>query len=261
VGGLLGQGASRRVEVYNPTTDRWRGAPDLPVSLHHVMTAFYRGELVVLGGWIPNGNNISAVTSDRVLALRGGAWVDLSKLNHARAAGAAAVVGNSLVVVGGQADGKLVTPTEIFDGTRWRDGADIPTARDHLAAATDQRYLYAVGGRVLGADRNLGTLERYEPLSDRWVKLPDMPTPRGGLGAAVTTGRLVALGGEFPTGVFATAESFNLTTQVWSSLPDLPTGRHGLGVAAIGPTVYAVVGGLQPAHSAPSPIGEAMDLA
>ena len=53
--------------------------------------------------------------------------------------------------------------TEVFDGESWTDVADMPTPREHLGAASDGRYLYAVGGRELSADKNLGTLERYDP--------------------------------------------------------------------------------------------------
>ena len=46
------------------------------------------------------------------------------------ARGRGAVVGEKIVVVGGQADQKLVRQTEVFDGKRWTDVADIPTPRD-----------------------------------------------------------------------------------------------------------------------------------
>ena len=83
--------------------------------------------------------------------MRDGAWQNLPRLNHPRAAAAAAVVGDKIVVTGGQADGKLVPQTEVFDGDGWKDVADIPTRREHLGAASDGRYLYAVGGRELSA--------------------------------------------------------------------------------------------------------------
>ena len=45
-----------------------------------------------------------------------------------RAAAAAAVVGDKIVVVGGQADGKLVPQTEVYeDGEGWTDVDEIPT--------------------------------------------------------------------------------------------------------------------------------------
>ena len=52
-----------------------------------------------------------------------------------------------------------------------RTCADIPTPREHLGAASDGRYLYAVGGRNALRGQELGALERYDPASDSWTKL------------------------------------------------------------------------------------------
>ena len=105
-------------------------------------------------------------------------------------------MGDKIVVVGGQADGKLVRQTEVFDGKRWTDVAELPTPREHLAAASDGRYLYAVGGRDLSAAKNLPTLERYDPADDSWTKLDDMPDAVGSVGAAYVDGLVVTVGGE-----------------------------------------------------------------
>ena len=115
-------------------------------------------------------------------------------------------MGNKLIVAGGQDDRQLVPSTEVFDGTSWSEVAAMPTPRDHLAAVSDGHYFYAVGGRTLSADQNLGAVERYDPTDDHWDELPKMPTPRGGLGAAIVGTRLVTVGGEGPTSVFNTVE-------------------------------------------------------
>jgi N-acetylneuraminic acid mutarotase len=246
------------VEGYDPVINSWKSGPDLPAPLHHAMAASFHGRLVVLGGWIPAGDDLSAETTNRVLALRGGKFVALPAMRRRRAAGAAAVVGDKLVVVGGQADGDLVAETEVFDGRRWRGGAPMPTPRDHLAVASDGRYLYAVGGRELGPDRNLAAFERYDVRADRWTKLASLPTPRGGLGAAIVGRRLVTVGGEGSTNVFGTVESFDLVTGRWSRLPDLPTPRHGVGVAAIGSRLYVLGGAREPGHLNSSTVSESL---
>ena len=139
---------------------------------------------------------MTSVASDRVYALRGDRWVRLPPLKHARGAAAAAVVGDRIVVVGGQADGKLVPQTEVFDGQRWTDAARMPTPREHLGAASDGRYLYAVGGRELSAAENVGALERYDPANDSWSKLAAMPKVVGSVGVTFVAGRVIAVGGE-----------------------------------------------------------------
>ena len=251
-GGLTGDsdGVAVDVQGFESAIDTWKLAPPLPIELHHAMAVSYQGRLVVLGGWTPEGGQLSGAESDRVFMRGENGWRDLARLNRPRAAGAAVVVGDKIVVVGGQADKKLVTTTEVFDGSAWHDveGA-MPTLREHLAAATDGQYLYAVGGRNLSSDKNLAALERYDPEKDQWTRLKEMPTARGGLGAAVVDGRLVTVGGEHPTGVFGTVEAYDIASNTWSPLADLKTPRHGLAVAAVENSLYAIGGADKPSHT------------
>ncbi len=263
-GGLVADGVTTSVEGYEIASNSWREVTDLPLALHHHMTATFGSDLVVLGGWSPQGALLSATVSDRVLALRGGEWLDLPPLLQPRAAGAAANVGGMIVVVGGQdTAGQLATTTEVFDGQEWREGAPLPTPREHLAAATDGTYLYVVGGRVLSADTNLATVERYDPAADEWDSLPDLTTARGGLAATVVGGRtLVAIGGERVLGVFDEVEALDLgdPEAEWVELPRLPTGRHGLAAASVGSTIVTVGGALEPTHSTSTDVVEVIGV-
>jgi non-specific serine/threonine protein kinase len=223
------------------------------------MAVEYRGELVVMGGYITAGDNVFGPASDRVFALRDSGWSELARLRRPRGAGAAAVVNDGIVVVGGANESDLIGPTEVFDGTRWRDSAPIPTPRDHLAAASDGRAVFAVGGRPLDSARNFRALERFDPATDSWERLAPMPTPRGGLGAAVHDGRLIVMGGEEPAGVIAAVEQFDIVRGAWSPLPPMRTPRHGIGAAVVGSAVYALDGGLRPGLD-PAPTAEALAL-
>jgi Protein kinase domain/Kelch motif len=261
VGGVgVGSSGSRRIEGYDPVIAGWKSGPDLPVRLHHEMAVTYKGELIVIGGWIPEGSNPSAETSDRVFALRGGKWVRLPSLDRPRAAGAAAVVGDRIVVVGGQAGGRLLATTEVFDGKEWSTKAPIPTPREHLAAASDGQFIYAVGGRALSPDKNSAALERYEPGTDSWQPLPDMPTARGGLGAAIANGHLFAVGGESSTDALGEVESYSLASEDWSKAPSMRTPRHGIAVVALDRSLYALGGAARPGHASASRTAEALRL-
>ena len=260
LGGLGDGGATPKVEGYDPAIDTWKAGPDLPLPLHHAMAVTYRDELVVLGGWVPQGADLSAAASDRVFVLRGGSWAELPRLRRPRAAGAAVVADDRIVVVGGQAGGALVAPTEVFDGTQWRDAPALPTPRDHLAAVSDGRFVYVVGGRLLAADKNLPTFERYDPTTRHWSRLPDLPTARGDLGAALVGRRLLTLGGEQPTGVFDTVESFDLDARTWSALPPMRTPRHGMAVLSLGTSVYTLAGAHEPTHAHASHTADVLDV-
>ena len=198
LGGLHEGVALQTVESYDPVTGVWQTQPPLPIPLHHAMAATYRGEVVVLGG----ASGELTQSSNKVFALRGGSWVELPGLTHARAAAAAAVVGDKLVVAGGQNAKQIVPQTEVFDGTAWHDAANMPTPREHLAAVSDGTYVYTVGGRFLSSDKNSAALEQFDPQSGSWTTLPPMPTPRGSFGATFIDGRILAVGGEEPTRVW-----------------------------------------------------------
>ncbi|HEX2808159.1 MAG TPA: kelch repeat-containing protein, partial [Kineosporiaceae bacterium] len=250
IGGLANGVATAKTLIYDPAIQTWTPGPDLPLPLHHAMAVNYQGELVVIGGFIAQGTQLTAITSNQVYRLRDGLhWESWSPLHHARGAGAAGVIGNRIVVVGGAAGGLLVPSTEIFDGTSWHDGAPVPIPGDHLAAVSDGSALYAVGGRNLTANLNSAALHRYDLAGDRWTRLADMPTARGGLGAAMVDGRIIAVGGEGPTTVFGTVESYDTVTGIWSALANVHAPRHGMAVAAVNSQLYAIAGAGRPGHT------------
>jgi len=259
VGGIGVKASSTTTKVYEPETGRWSTGPGLPVPLHHAAAVTYRGDAVVIGGFVP-GDELTSGQSDRVYVLRGDSWKRLPSLNHARAAAAAAVVGGKMVVVGGQADGKLVRQTEVFDGERWTDAAAMPTPREHLAAASDGRYLYAVGGRDLTAAANLPALERYDPANDSWTKLDDMPRNVGSVGVAYVRGRVLAVGGEGITHPFDAVQAFDVTSNRWSPLPALPAPRHGVAVTGLGNSLYAIGGARAAGHVQATDAVDVLDL-
>ena len=172
----------------------------------------------------------------------------------------AAVVGDKLVVTGGQNDKQLVPQTEVFDGKSWQQAADLPTPREHLAAVSDGVYVYAVCGRFLSADKNSASFDRFDPETGKWDKLVDMPTPRGSYGATFIDGRIVAVGGEEPTRVLATVEMYDIADGKWSTLAPIGTPRHGEVVAAVGNTVYCIGGANRPTHEGPIANVEALDF-
>jgi serine/threonine protein kinase/N-acetylneuraminic acid mutarotase len=259
IGGIGRTSSSTTTKVYNTSTRTWATGPGLPLPLHHHAAVTYKGEAVVIGGFIP-GAELTSGQSDRVFALRGGAWVPLPRLNHARAAAGAAVVGDKIVVFGGQADGKLVPQTEVFDGERWTDVAELPTPREHIGAASDGRYAYAVGGRALSADQNTGTLERYDPESDTWTKLDSMPEAAGSVGATYAAGRVFAIGGESTTSVSDSVQAYDIPKGRWSKLPSLPTARHGVAAATLDGAVYAIGGATEPGHVGSTKEADVLDL-
>jgi hypothetical protein len=194
------------------------------------------------------------VPLDGVTVLAGGQPKRGARTDSARRR-AAAVVGDKIVVVGGRTGTpeQLVSQTEIFDGKAWHDGKDILVPGDHLTAASDRSYLYAVGGRRFISRNDTNAVQRYEPATDQWTRLPSLPKPVSGAGAGIIGGQLLVAGGESTIpAVVSTVLAYDLTasTASWTALPSLTQGRHDLAVAAVGNTLYAIGGSTQPGHTA-----------
>ncbi|MEW6252170.1 MAG: kelch repeat-containing protein [Planctomycetota bacterium] len=127
--------------------------------------------------------------------------------------------------------------------------ASLNTARQENAGALLRGRAYAVGG--LGSGNSvLDSVERYDPVSNRWSFVADLPLTRHHPGVATIEGRaglpdrLYVVGGyldEFTAQqeVFAYDPDHN----AWGRVADLPEPRAAGAAVAIGGLVY-FVGGL-----------------
>ena len=265
IGGFAeGGGTVATVEVYEPATDSWSEGPDVPIAVNHAMATGRRGNVFVLGGY--RGPGLTRPTR-RAFLLRSGRWRALPRMPYPVAAGGAVRIGDRIFIVGGvrandAGEHVLSDHTLVYDisDDRWRVRPPVTTLRQHLGAAAFDGKVYVVGGRTHGLDSNLGVVERLDPTTGEWEKLPDLPTARGGLAATATdNGYVVAVGGESPSGTNPEAEAFEVSSGSWLSLSPLPTPRHGLAVVAVGNVVYVIGGGPEPGLTY-SDANEAIDL-
>jgi N-acetylneuraminic acid mutarotase len=234
VGGYVPWGdTSAQADAYRPATRRWRRLPDLPVAVNHAMAATWRGKAVVVGGYVARN-----APSDRAFVLENGRWRELARLPAGRAAGGAAVIGDTLYVAAGIGPAGLTRASYALDlrRNRWRQ-IPGPTPREHLAVTATGGRVYALAGRTAGLDTNLRAFESWKPPG---------PVARGGTGATAVGRTIVSVGGEAPGGTIASVYAFDTASKRWRRLPDLPTPRHGLGVVTTGRTVYVIAGGPQP---------------
>jgi len=217
-----------RVETFDVRTRRYGRAPSTPVPLDHAGMVTYGGEIYVVGGY-ENGES-----SNRLFRYspRSRRWSELPGMRVARGGMVAEVVGNRLYVAGG-AEETDKEPTSIvesysFASEEWRAEPDMPTPSQHVAGASLDGKLYAIGGRNPG-DLSLDLFERFDPASGRWERLPALPFGSGGLAATATGDRVIAIaGGDDDEGwVTPAVWAFDPGAGRWSRLPDLRVPRHG----------------------------------
>jgi hypothetical protein len=263
LGGLTQDGlASAQVDVYDPATDRWSRAPDLPMALHHAGAGVLGNRLYVVGGyssgaWAPQAGVYS-------LGLLETSWRAEPPLAGPRGALAVASDGRQLVAVGGVGSGD-VRRTEILEAgaSSWRPGPDLAVQREHLGATAAGGRFYAVAGRMGSLESNRDSVESLALGEASWRAEPKLNESRGGIGAASpgsrpagrggktrpagrggTTGPCVA-GGEAPGGrTIAPVEC--LSGGAWAVVAELEVPRHGLAVVAVGNRLHVIGGGPRP---------------
>jgi N-acetylneuraminic acid mutarotase len=256
-GGLTGSSeasaqATKQTEYFDTALHVWNNGPPLPFAVHHAMLVTYKNQLWLIGGFLTSPTNLEAAASNKVLILKNGHWTSGPSLHHARAAGAAVVVGNKIVVFGGRTGGKVeaeVKPTEVFDGKSWHDAASIPFPGDHLGAVSDGTYAYAIGGRNLKSSANNNHLQRFDPVTGQWSQLTPLPVANSDMGVVYVDGQIVTFGGENAFSVFNTVRSYNLATKAWLTLPNMAQARHGMGAAVVGNSIYSIDGAQLPGHA------------
>ncbi|WGW02288.1 Kelch repeat-containing protein [Tropicibacter oceani] len=157
---------------------------------------------------------------------------------------------------------------EFFDCAThtWTSGGNFPANRNHYAAVlVDDRYIYAIGGRLdASSDFDLTNQVIRHDLETNEVCWPGtiapLPTPRASLTAVVgKDGLIYALGGLNDAGDLDTVEAFDPAANEWHSKAPMLMPRRDFS-AVVGPSGHIyVLGGMT--QGASVPYGERYDPA
>lgn len=183
------------VEVYDPQSDTWSKAPEMPTPRADLTASVVDGRIYAIGGTRHVAIDALGIVEMYDPASR--IWVRKTDMPTPRLHLTSAVAGGEIFVIGGGPEWPVPLATvEIYDPVTdsWSRGADMPTPRTGAWCSVLNGKIYVVGG--LGWDNEaLSTVEVYDPATDRWETAPDMPTPRFLMAAETVEGRLYVLGG------------------------------------------------------------------
>lgn len=195
---------------YDPQGDEWKRRADLPAARGAGAAAVIDAKIYVAGG-LRQGSVDDFAVYDPALDQ----WEILPAMPSARDHLGAAAIGGAFYAVGGRAQ-SLYAALEVFDPVQraWSTRSPMPTARGGLAVAALNGLLFAMGGEgnPNDVDGIFHETEAYDPVADRWRRLPDMRTPRHGTGAAVAGEAILVPGG-------ATVASFGATAVCEALVP------------------------------------------
>jgi len=256
-GGLDSAGRpTRHAYRYDPSTDRWERISDLPAPRHGMPLVVWGDTLYALGGF--SGRELRAERTMWTYRADRDLWVDRPQLPAPRGAGAATVVDDLIVLVGGLmrfSDGGLVAACAVYEPKvhAWIEVWPLPTLRDHLTAQAVDGIVYVIGGRLLSAAQNYDVVEAYHPrllAGGRWSGRDAMPIPIGDLASVVINRKIHTFGGETPNEVLDKHEVYDPARDSWSEAEPLPTPRHGVAAATVNGRVFVIGGSPKPGIAA-----------
>ena len=128
-----------------------------------------------------------------------------------------------------------------------RNIAPMNIARYNFGLISFRGCLYAVGGwtKDNGTDISTRTMEKYDPIKNKWSLLPSMQQGRGiWAGYAVVGDKICVAGGrDRDCNKLSSVEVFNATTEKWmGGIPEMSKKRSGLSCASLNGELY-VLGG------------------
>lgn len=215
-----------------------RRRPDLTgtKNLAKTQKAILVGLLAILVIVIPGHNPVFG---------QGGSWTIKASMPTGRFGVAVGVVNGILYVVGGAANGVILSTVEAYNPSTdtWTTMASMPTSRYAAGAGVVDGILYVVGG-FSASDQALATVEAYNPSTNTWSMRAAMPTPRYGLGVGVLNEILYAFGGFDlrKQTFFATVEAYDPQSDTWTTKASMSTPRFLPGSGVVDRTLYAVGG-------------------
>jgi N-acetylneuraminic acid mutarotase len=246
VGGFA-EDNQHRTLVYEPQTDVWRTAADVPHEIHHANVAVAGGKLYVFGGGHQASDHVQIYDPAR------NHWSEGRPMPTPRTAVATAVVGGRIHVIGGSPSitfGLAVSTHEVYDPATdsWSALAPLPLASEHVFAGVLGGRIFVVGGR--SALVNLAATQIYDPATDRWSSGAPLPAATSGMAVQVFRDRLYVFGGENlqTRAVVPSVQRYDPGADRWEVLGSLPVAVHGVASAVHGDAIY-LFGGSRAAAS------------
>ncbi len=263
-GGFPGQ-ILKSVEAYDPAADTWVKKADMPTARFALSTSVVDGIVYAIGGTSDGDTSFSTLEAYDPAA---DTWTRKADMPTARMWLSTSVVDGIIYAIGGakrvQAGAQLST-VEAYNPVTdtWVKKADMPMARGWLSTSVADGIIYAIGGSEgePAGDRDLSTVEAYDPATDTWTRKADMPTATGGISTSVVDRIIYAFGGNIGGEAgfkIATVAAYDPAKDTWTPKADMPTARVALSTSVVNGHIYAI-GGWSQFPDAPTNVVEEFD--
>jgi N-acetylneuraminic acid mutarotase len=236
--GGLGAGSEGKVQVYDPATNRWSLAADMPFAVGSSSSAAISGRVYVAGGIIGSTSTSRAARYDPAK----NTWTELPPMPAARNHAASGTDGRRFYIFGGRGPGS-------GDSNTVANGFDTVQIYDPV------RNVWLTSDAPAGSGAATGSTLR------------PLPQARGGTGKALFyRGNFYVMGGETLTGAGATLQHvydrvdvYNPLANTWRLAAPMPTARHGVFPLLYAGRAYLPGGGIRSGNSS-SAVLEVLNL-
>jgi DNA-binding CsgD family transcriptional regulator len=239
IGGVNDDGATGRVEVYDPQLDAWTTRSPKPTAVGLVAGVSLGAKIYVPGGF---DADMQPQTVFEVYDPVEDAWVTVAPLPTPLGAYGLVALEGQIYLFGGSDGTGFVETAYRYDPEEdtWTELAPLKRPRGFLAAAALGDSIYVVGG--FDGEHELSDCDVYDPASDRWAPCPPMEAGRGGLALVAVREQLYALGGGMER-YLAFNERYDRRTGMWYRL-ETPVREQwrGLGAVLDNRYLYAIGG-------------------
>jgi DNA-binding CsgD family transcriptional regulator len=239
IAGVSSEGATSRVEVYDPEVDAWSRGEAKPTAVGYVKAAVIDGLLYVPGGL--DGAEQPRDLLEVYDPVRD-SWESRAPLPEALGAYGLAALDGKLYLFGGRGERGYVDSAYRYDpeADAWQSIGQLSSQRGFVAAAALEGLVFVVGG--YDGRSELTTCEIYEPATGVWSTCAPLDRPRAGLDLLTARRHLYAVGGGMEA-YLAFNERYDPRLDSWTRIETPVTGQWlGVGTAFVSPHIYAIGG-------------------
>lgn len=209
----------------------WKYAEPMSQRRSYIAAAELRGEIYAAGGMV--GETGRRLATFQRYDPRTNSWETLPRLPEAIRAASAAAVGDTIYVVGGDAedgDGTQVYAYDVLQGV-WEPRAPLPEPRFNHSVVAFGGKVYVLGGYSEGSERD--EVFVYDPATDAWSETARLPAPTHAFDAVVFRGEIWVIGGRRGEEILRAVWIFDPVTSTWRDGPVMPKPMELLGAAVV----------------------------
>jgi N-acetylneuraminic acid mutarotase len=221
--------------------DQWYELPSMSYSRFGPAVASVNNKIYVFGGW----DGLGAVSNVvEVYDIQTQTWDRKANMNTAVVYAAAAVVGNSIHVLGGYNGSSILNRHQVYNTltNTWSVSVNLPQARSGGSATVVSGRIYLIGGYYNNSPVNSNFM--FDPATTTWTSKSSMPTARTDFAIAQAYNGIYVIGG-WNEIALNTHEYYDPANDTWTTLFPANYARAGCSAGVVNNKIYVIGGGDQ----------------